>query len=104
MPTKLSSYRRKDNRCEARLVEYGKQAGEFKRRSWRCDQVLGHDDGEHITHTGHRRWKGSRGDTYNVGDSVEEVVAALKDSITMSGMEWKNRLAYWEALIKHHGG
>jgi hypothetical protein len=103
METKLSSYRRKDNRCEARLVEYGKQAGEFKRRSWRCDQVLDHD-GEHVTHSGHRRWKGGRGDTYNVGDSIGEVVNALSECLTLAGMEWKTRVPYWEALIKHHSG
>jgi len=103
MKTKLSAYRRRDNRCEARLIEYGKQAGEYKRRSWRCDQVDGHDN-EHISHSGHRRWEGCRGDTYNVGGSAEEVVAALKEAITIPASKWKDRLPYWQALIAHHDG
>lgn len=97
----ISHYRRRENRCEARLIEYGKASAEFKRRSWRCDQMDGHK-GIHLSNSGHRRWEGD-GDTYNVQGDAEELAWALRSAITLPNRRWKDMLPYWEALCRKLG-
>lgn len=49
IPT-ISMHRRHINRCESLKVELTN-----KRRSWRCQLVLGHE-GPHVSFSGHRSW------------------------------------------------
>lgn len=55
---KVSEYRRGGpNRCVALKVEFGgPKAKEKRRRSWRCQKVVGHE-GRHESAGGHRTWQ-----------------------------------------------
>lgn len=53
MKTNVGAHRRSVNRCTSKKIE-----DKGRRRSWRCQLVLGHK-GKHISYSGHRTWEDS---------------------------------------------